>query len=263
MITTEKSKDFSSFGEEGTLKGGVATLHGCGGTWFICGGIFNPHKCKVGKHNYYVPYLAWRPRTSDDDTSDDTTVNDDSLQYFHGGCTLSAPIRSSECVAAAANACTKHYPGTSGMIQEVGATDVMVVCFQAVTVQDFEISQLTEKHEGCTSVVDAQKDVCVAAQRRICDKSAVAQQLGASVIGTACFNAGLEENVLLSDLTALHEECNSVGRSQDSSTATAKRKGSKADYHKRLELRNSSWPALPMKVRMSCRSTDHNLRLRL
>ncbi len=114
------------------------------------------------------------------------------------GCDANWKSQQPECMAAVHRACVARGYG-AGMSQEVGANWLAVACVPAGWAGDVSIAELKARIPGCDANWKSQKPECAAAVHRACVargfSAGLSQEVGANVLGVACFNASFQADV--------------------------------------------------------------------
>jgi uncharacterized protein YkwD len=141
------------------------------------------------------------------------------LQSLHSGCDAESKSQTADCVAATHRFCAGPIGLGAGIAQEVGQNVLGVACFTPNWYGDVSLADLTGRHPGCHDGALSRSPDCVSAIHRACAQGSlggagVSQEVGAGVLGVACFHPSWYGDVALEALRAEHPGCDSLGKSQ-------------------------------------------------
>jgi hypothetical protein len=140
------------------------------------------------------------------------------LKSLHPGCDDESKSQTPDCVAAIHRFCENSVKG-AGISQEVGSNVFGVACFTPTSYGDVSLTELAGQHPGCNAESLSRSPDCVSAIHRVCAASSpggagVSQEVGAGVLGVACFTPSWYGDVSLDALSSKHPGCNGLEKSQ-------------------------------------------------
>ena len=139
-------------------------------------------------------------------------------------------IRGSDCTAAIHRYCERQNRGGAGFPQEIGSKSGRpihgVACFKPSWYGDVPLNLLAAGHSGCNNIDKSQSADCMSAVHRWCAAdgrggAGLAQEVGPSSFGVACFQPSSYQDVSINDLRAQIGGCDSVDKSQTSACLAA------------------------------------------